>query len=973
MSKTHNAGIVTAYGAAVRGGYTGTYEEFCAQQAQYAENARQMEQAVSDVRQIKTSVESAVSEAEGYANNANQSATNASNSATQASESASNANQSANNASSSADSASQSASSAQTSANNASTSEQNAHQSAEDAHQSVEDAQDILESVQTEGNTQIGRVQAKGNEIIDSLPDDFTEIQNELNALNGSLGTLKADLAPLGLVRKTYTYTASSGYQSIPISLEQGIYIATYQNGGASATFRDANNQQISGLSIPVGANDHQITISAENADAIAFIRMYQGVITIAPKDNILNNVNNLEWNLGQDREARYNLDKKNTFAWKAFDKAYFSFMNDDGRADMYQYKNLCDTYNIPYANAMPWENIKNNTITVDGMSIVDYAKKIVNEGGEIFVHTNSYLTSASTEEDIVRLFADGKKIIEDAIDAKVYGIIEAGGSGYSTFDYETGQKFCLAYYEFSDGYGLTPQYKLVRTRILRSNYNSDAEQIAAFKAVIDDAITNKKWVRFYCHSTDEVSISVLTSVFDYIATKVDAGDCAWTTWKGMYDTFRSSSLENAIDQVENYLDSKDIDGLETDVEKVSSYFVDLDLISGFINGVFSGSNLTISYNAPYLAIYFPVLSGRKYTIDKKMVTPYFRTGFSQSVPEIGTVLDNYISAPVGAEYAQITAPYSGYCAVVIAANASDHDYLRNNAVVYEGTYIQSVTKKSANLVDINNIGNRVFYCGATRDITTLKGGIEEATKYMDSTLCVDSGTYDLVQEFGQEWFDSLTSGATLSGLVLKNNIHVVFSPNSKVVSHYAGSNQYAQSLYSPFNAGEYGYTIENLNLECSRCRYAIHDERNGEDELYRAKMINCKMSIDNSQNDYWSNHHCVGGGLGTNAEVTIKNCVFSTDVDTNRWGVYYHIQNSRTKTNYRTILVIEDNYFITGAISLDDVTATPASVSDDSEFIITNNSFPTKYAGTNDEGIYVGLTKSYALRAWNNKIRQTS
>jgi len=59
----------------------------------------------------------------------------------------------------------------------------------------VEDAQDILESVQTEGDTQIGRVQAKGNEIIDSLPDDFTEIQNELNALNGSLVDVKADLA----------------------------------------------------------------------------------------------------------------------------------------------------------------------------------------------------------------------------------------------------------------------------------------------------------------------------------------------------------------------------------------------------------------------------------------------------------------------------------------------------------------------------------------------------------------------------------------------------------------------------------------------------------------------------------------------------------------------------------------------------------------------------------------------------------
>ena len=211
MSKTHNAGIVTAYGAAVRGGYTGTYEEFCAQQAQYAENARQMEQAVSDVRQIKTSVESAVSEAEGYANNANQSATNASNSATQASESASNANQSAesasqfaNNASNSANNASQSAASAQTSATNASASEQNAQQSAEDA-------QDILESVQTEGDTQIGRIQAKGQKVLDSIPEDFTEVQKDITALNGSLGDVKADIDALDDKLNPYHATLETG------------------------------------------------------------------------------------------------------------------------------------------------------------------------------------------------------------------------------------------------------------------------------------------------------------------------------------------------------------------------------------------------------------------------------------------------------------------------------------------------------------------------------------------------------------------------------------------------------------------------------------------------------------------------------------------------------------------------------------------------------------------------------------------
>lgn len=42
MSKTYSAGVVTAYGAAKAAGYTGTYEEFCAAQAELAEGAEKL-------------------------------------------------------------------------------------------------------------------------------------------------------------------------------------------------------------------------------------------------------------------------------------------------------------------------------------------------------------------------------------------------------------------------------------------------------------------------------------------------------------------------------------------------------------------------------------------------------------------------------------------------------------------------------------------------------------------------------------------------------------------------------------------------------------------------------------------------------------------------------------------------------------------------------------------------------------------
>lgn len=56
---SYNAGIVTAYGAAVRGGYTGTYEQFCAQQANYAASAAAVEQAKTDAQAAAQAAEAA--------------------------------------------------------------------------------------------------------------------------------------------------------------------------------------------------------------------------------------------------------------------------------------------------------------------------------------------------------------------------------------------------------------------------------------------------------------------------------------------------------------------------------------------------------------------------------------------------------------------------------------------------------------------------------------------------------------------------------------------------------------------------------------------------------------------------------------------------------------------------------------------------------------------------------------------------
>jgi hypothetical protein len=270
-----------------------------------------------------------------------------------------------------------------------------------------------------------------------------------------------------------------------------------------------------------------------------------------------------------------------------------------------------------------------------------------------------------------------------------------------------------------------------------------------------------------------------------------------------------------------------------------------------------------------------------------------------------------------------------------------------------------------------SKLPHNVFYCGANRELSTLKAGIEKATQYMDSILYVDEGVYDLVEEFGSAYFENAVAGKTY-GLFLGNRVHVIFSANSKVVSHYQGDNQYALSLYSPINAGDYGFTIENLNLECSRCRYAIHDERNGGTEQYQAIYKNCYVKYDNSiTNPSWAYGAVIGGGFGSNATVIIDSCIFELAEFRNRVG-YYHESNDYNNPNHAFKFIMKNCYLINGSFGIN-IYRTDATKT--SYIEVTNNCFPVA-GGTDTEGFYtndMGVSETdghYKYFAWNNKVR---
>lgn len=265
----------------------------------------------------------------------------------------------------------------------------------------------------------------------------------------------------------------------------------------------------------------------------------------------------------------------------------------------------------------------------------------------------------------------------------------------------------------------------------------------------------------------------------------------------------------------------------------------------------------------------------------------------------------------------------------------------------------------------------KVFHVGANSDYTTLKAGLEEATKYMDSILYVHSGTYDLISEFGNDYFNNLSSIDTMAGLQLKNRVHVIFSSNSKVVCHYTGANTYVRTLFSPFNCYENGFTIENLTLECSNVRYAIHDERNGAVERCQHIYKNCNIKIDNTNNTDWHKSTCIGGGLGSDSYVVIDGCVFNAvEISGNPYsvGVYYHQSNNNNVSNHKANILIKNNYFVDGLIALQ-LSRTDAS--EDTIFKITNNNIKS-FASADSEGVYIDSSATHVqIYEWNN-IKRT-
>lgn len=345
-----------------------------------------------------------------------------------------------------------------------------------------------------------------------------------------------------------------------------------------------------------------------------------------------------------------------------------------------------------------------------------------------------------------------------------------------------------------------------------------------------------------------------------------------------------------------------------------------------------------------------PIKSGKTYYY--KNIWAYY----SVVIKANGTIvtLTTDTSSKLSGSY---TADSDGVFCVTIgnSTHTDGIDLLTDSYELYNSSSNETYYKPNRLLIDV---AGKVYHVekDGSGDFTTFKEAINEACKYMDSTVYVGAGTFDLLDELGSTYLSDASS--TQQGIVLKNRVHVIGSSKTILEMDYDGTLSNVKEYISPINTGEYGCTLENVTIIDNNVRYSIHDDQGWLGDIqYANKFINCTLIHKNGKYT-----PCIGGGLGENGEIEIRGCYLEGDSDAETLA-YYHGNNHSGITNAKGLITVCDNYFAgVGTFKLQKY----GDSTEMSSGYVSNNSFGTAPSVTTA----TGAQDNMRMFAWNNEVR---
>lgn len=245
-----------------------------------------------------------------------------------------------------------------------------------------------------------------------------------------------------------------------------------------------------------------------------------------------------------------------------------------------------------------------------------------------------------------------------------------------------------------------------------------------------------------------------------------------------------------------------------------------------------------------------------------------------------------------------------------------------------------------------NAIGDDFIVIGAGEQFTTIKDGFAYAVAHGLSVI-IKAGVYNLVAE-----------GINGNGYILPKK---VIGYGAKLICDLPSENW----ALSPLNVDTNGTGTEvyGLEVECSNCRYCIHDEMGYMTaDHYHNVFKDLKLTHKSEGSSVLIAPQCIGGGLGQNGYVEIENCVCESHEPSNR-DIAYHSMSKKVDSEYviptKGNVVICKDCYLSGRFGFANSQSYTSVIN---KAYVSNCSLGVPFA--NPAKINIELIK------WNNEIR---
>ena len=199
-----------------------------------------------------------------------------------------------------------------------------------------------------------------------------------------------------------------------------------------------------------------------------------------------------------------------------------------------------------------------------------------------------------------------------------------------------------------------------------------------------------------------------------------------------------------------------------------------------------------------------------------------------------------------------------------------DFKYPNPNYIKDDGTLLKKVDAESTYVKKTDK--DYVVVAKSGGDYTTVKEAFEYA-RANDKYVIIKPGTYDLVEE-----------GISGEGYLLPKK---VIGYGAKLVCNLENENWDLSPLNVDWQYAE--HEVYGLEIECSNCKYCIHDEKGARTSgKYHHVFKDLHLIHNSNSSSVLIAPNNIGGGIGNGGYIEIDNCVFEQNGGYNR-NIDYH------------------------------------------------------------------------------------